>query len=69
MTPCFTDSNTLFWDGIMIGRYKLGTIFSCHSKLHLVFSTLASYPSTAKNGTGVEFQTINEGMTVCDGIP
>ena len=37
----------------MIRRYRLGTIFSWHSKQHLIFSTLASCPSTAKNGTWI----------------
>ena len=48
----------------MIGRYRLGTIFSCPSKQYLIFSLLASDLSTAKNGTWVrnevrdrEFQT------------
>lgn len=53
MTPRFRDSRTLFCDGIMIGRYRLGTFFSCHHNWYLIFRTLASCPSTAKNGTWV----------------
>ena len=37
----------------MIGRYNLGAFFSCQSNRYLIISTLASYPSTAKNSTWV----------------
>ena len=37
----------------MIGRYNLGTFFSFRSNWYLIISTLASHPSTAKNGTWV----------------